>query len=73
MLSILSHGTTVVNADRFVPNDEKMRARETGDDARAVAFLKRYTVFNAAQCEGLPEAIALLAPPAPPGMIEPRV
>jgi antirestriction protein ArdC len=27
------HGTTVVCADRFVPDDEKKRAEETGDEA----------------------------------------
>jgi antirestriction protein ArdC len=46
-------GTTVVYADRFVPDDEKRRARETGEDAQAIPFLKRFTVFNTAQCEGL--------------------
>ncbi|MGK6313665.1 ArdC family protein [Neorhizobium sp. DT-125] len=66
-------GTTVVYADRFVPNDEKRRARETGDDAQAIPFLKRFTVFNAAQCENLPDDIATVAPPPPPGLIEPRV
>lgn len=39
-------GTTVVYADRFVPNDEKRRAAETGEDAQAIPFLKRFTVFN---------------------------
>lgn len=69
------HGTTVVYADRFVPDDEKKRARETGEDAHAILFLKRFTVFNAAQCDGLPEDIAAAAPsPLPlPGLIEPRV
>ncbi|WP_224761467.1 ArdC family protein [Brevundimonas aurantiaca] len=55
-------GTTVVYADRFTPEAEKTRARETGEDARAVPFLKRFTVFNLDQCEGLDR----LAPPAPP-------
>lgn len=67
------HGTTVVYADRFVPDDEKKRARETGEDAQAIPFLKRFTVFNAAQCEGLPEDVAIVAPPPLPGLIEPRV
>src|SRR5438270_4435448 len=49
------HGTTVVYADRFIPDDEKKRAQETGDDPQAIPFLKRFTVFNLAQCEGLPE------------------
>ena len=66
-------GTTVVYADRFVPEDEKKRARDTGDEAHAIPFLKRFTVFNTAQCEGLPEEIGAVAPPPPPGMIEPKV
>ena len=67
------HGTTVVYADRFTPEDEKRRARETGENAAAIPFLKRFTVFNAAQCDGLPDDIAAIAPPPPPGLIEPRV
>ncbi|GAA5665623.1 MULTISPECIES: ArdC family protein [Brucella] len=66
-------GITVVYADRFTPEDEKRRARETGEEAHAIPFLKRFTVFNAAQCEGLPEEIAAVAPPPPPGLIEPTV
>ncbi|MFB4382252.1 zincin-like metallopeptidase domain-containing protein [Agrobacterium sp. LR_9] len=66
-------GTTVVYADRFVPDDEKRRARETGEEAQAIPFLKRFTVFNAAQCENLPEDVAIVAPPPLPGLIEPRV
>jgi antirestriction protein ArdC len=58
------HGTTVVYADRFTPEDEKRRARETGEDAAAIPFLKRFTVFNAAQCDGLPEDITAVAPPS---------
>ena len=66
-------GTTVVYADRFVPEDEGRRARETGEDAQAISFLKRFSVFNAAQCEGLPDEIAAAAPRPPPGLIEPKV
>ncbi len=66
-------GTTVVYADRFVPEDEKRRARETGEDAQAIPFLKRFTVFNTDQCENLPEDVATGAPPVPAGLIEPRV
>jgi antirestriction protein ArdC len=65
-------GTTVVYADRFVPNDERRRATETGEEAHAIPFLKRFTVFNADQCEGLPEDVAGVAPPPPPGLIEPQ-
>ncbi len=67
------HGTTVVYADRFVPDDEKKRARDTGEDAQAVPFLKRFTVFNAAQCENLPEDMAAVTPAPMPGLIEPQV
>ncbi|SLK06050.1 ArdC family protein [Novosphingobium mathurense] len=51
-------GTCVVYADRFIPETEKAKAQETGEDARAVPFLKRFTVFNVAQCEGLREGLA---------------
>lgn len=54
-------GTTVVYADRFIPNDEKRRAAKTGEDAQAVPFLKRFTVFNTDQCENLPAEIATAA------------
>ncbi len=66
-------GTTVVYADRFVPNDERRRAAETGEDAQAIPFLKRFTVFNTDQCEELPDEIANAAPPPPAGLIEPTV
>jgi len=67
------HGTTVVYADRFIPDDEKNRARETGEAAQVIPFLKRFTVFNIEQCENLPDDL-VVAPPAPePGLIEPAV
>ena len=56
-----------------MPNDEKRRAAETGEEALAVPFLKRFTVFNTDQCDELPEVIATAAPPPPPGLIEPTV
>jgi len=38
-----SAATSVVYADRFVPADEKApRARETGEEAQAIPFLKRF-------------------------------
>lgn len=66
-------GTTVVYADRFVPADERRRARETGAEAQAVPFLKRFTVFNTDQCDGLSADVATTAPMPLPGMIEPQV
>ena len=51
-------GTTVVYADRFMPDDERRRAAETRRGAQAIPFLKRFTVFNTDQCDGLPEEVA---------------
>lgn len=50
-------GTHVYFADRFVPQKEKARAEQDGDEANPIAFLKRYTVFNAEQCDGLPKGL----------------
>ena len=47
-------GTTVVYADTFVPKAEQVKASASGEDARRVGFLKRFTVFHVEQCEGLP-------------------
>lgn len=54
-------GTTICYADRFVPKDREAEPiTEPGKEhRRQVAFLKRFTVFNVDQCEGLPEALAL--------------
>jgi antirestriction protein ArdC len=66
-------GIAVVFADRFTPDAERERARERGDDPRTVPFLKRFTVFNTDQCEGLPEEVTTAAPPASEGLILPAV
>ena len=56
-------GWTVCYADSFIPKDEKERASKDGGDPQAVPFLKRYTVFNVAQCDGLPDSVS--PPPTP--------
>lgn len=60
-------GRTVFYANRFTPDDESEQEGEGGagnaDRPRSIPFLKRFTVFNAAQCDGLPER--LTAEPAP--------
>ena len=58
-------GVTVCFADRFTPEAEKQRSVEQGDAARAIPFLKRFVVFNVAQCDGLPESLSADAPPLP--------
>lgn len=65
-------GTGIVYADRFVPDAEKTRAAEQGGDAKAVPFLKRFTVFNVAQCDGLPEGFTQTPPPVPERETLPR-
>ena len=64
-------GVTVVYADRFTPETEKARAVETGTDARAIPFLKRFTVFNVAQCDGLRDGLAPDPAPLPERQIVP--
>jgi antirestriction protein ArdC len=59
-------GTTVVYADRFIPDDERQRTEEMDDEPHAIAFLKRFTVFNVDQCSGLPGEFAASAPPVRP-------
>jgi antirestriction protein ArdC len=55
-------GTTVVFADRFIPERERARAEEAGEEPEAIPLLKRFTLFNTDQCEDLPAAAA---PPPP--------
>lgn len=65
-------GTTVVYADRFVPDEERRRAERDGDEPEAIPFLKRFTVFNTDQCEDLPPGLATPPPPVPEGLILPQ-
>lgn len=58
-------GSMVVYADKFIPKEEQARVASEGGEANVVPFLKRYTVFNAAQCEGLPAGVAKGAKPLP--------
>lgn len=65
-------GTTAVYADSFVPKAEQARAEaKVGgeDEPRRIAFLKRFTLFNIAQCDGLPDD--LFAPVAPVSAVDP--
>ena len=65
-------GSMVVYADKFIPKDEQQRVEREGGDASFVPFLKRYTVFNVAQCEGLPEELTADAKTLPECEIIPR-
>ena len=58
-------GTTICYADSFIPKKEQARAAQEGVDPRHVGFLKRYTVFNIDQCEGLADDLYQGAAPLP--------
>jgi antirestriction protein ArdC len=66
------HGTTVVYADRFTPDEERRRAERDGDEPFVIPFLKRFTVFNTDQCENLQAALTTAPAPVPDGLILPR-
>ncbi|KPM12518.1 ArdC family protein [Citromicrobium sp. WPS32] len=62
-------GTTVVYAHRFTPGDERRKAAEEGREPGSIPFLKRFTVFNIDQCEGLPDAYTAEIPQCDPAQI----
>ncbi len=66
------HGTTVVYADRFIPDHERKRAERDGDEPGAIPFLKRFTVFNTDQCENLLDGLITAPPPVSEGLILPQ-
>lgn len=65
-------GVMVCYADRFTPKAESERAPADGEEARQIAFLKRFTVFNVDQCEGLPEVLPGIIAPLPEREIVPH-
>lgn len=65
-------GTTVCYADTFIPKAEAEKAKESGDDPQRVGFLKRYTVFNADQCDGLDAQFFEHVKPLPDRELLPR-
>jgi antirestriction protein ArdC len=54
-------GTTICYADRFTPKAEQDApiTQASDEHRRQVAFLKRFTVFNVDQCEGLPDTLSV--------------
>lgn len=66
-------GTTVCYADRFTPRAEAEQAQDEEREARTIAFLKRFTVFNVEQCEALPEELTRAAEPPAEVDILPQV
>ena len=64
-------GTTIVYAHRFTPGDERRQAAQDGRTPGTIPFLKRFTVFNLDQCEGLPESYRAALPQPEPDDILP--
>lgn len=64
-------GVTVCYADRFTPEAEKTRAARSGETPQTVPFLKRFTLFNIAQIDGLPDDLTSEQPPLPEREIVP--
>jgi antirestriction protein ArdC len=60
-------GQTIFYADRFTPEEGHEQDKNSKGDGerRSVPFLKRFTVFNAAQCDGLPDRLTAEPTPLP--------
>ncbi len=62
-------GETVFYADRFTPDKDQeqggAKGDSEGDTPRSIPFLKRFVVFNAAQCDGLPARLTTDPVPLP--------
>src|SRR3546814_14248416 len=56
-------GTTVVYADRFVPNEERRRAERDGDEPGPIPLLQRFPGFNTDHYGDLPANPATRPPP----------
>ena len=72
------HGVTIFYADRFTPKKDENGGEGRGaepdgepEPARQVPFLRRFTVFNVAQCDGLPDRLTAAAAPLPEREIVP--
>ena len=59
-------GHTIFYADRFTPEDGRESGLVQEGEPRSIPFLKRFVVFNAAQCDGLPARLTADAAPLPP-------
>jgi len=77
-------GVSVCYADKFIPKDNRTGERSdtlraTSGEAQkenpqpdAIPFLRRYTVFNVEQCDGLPDHCSTQSPPLPERQIVPQ-
>lgn len=66
-------GTTVVYASRFTPGEVQPVEAARVDSRTTIPFLKRFTVFNADQCDDLPKTLSTPLPPVPDDLIPPSI
>ncbi|MVT64486.1 DUF1738 domain-containing protein [Bradyrhizobium pachyrhizi] len=73
------HGAAICYADRFIPRDRRAQSQDDppstpyhASELQAVPFLRRYTVFNVAQCDGLPDHCHATLAPLPEREIVPE-
>lgn len=65
-------GVSVCYADTYTPKGKRDAAAGEGSAPEAVPFLRRYTVFNVAQCDGLPDDCLAAEAALPPREIVPE-
>lgn len=66
------HGQIICYVDRFTPKDTEQEVTKTDKDDTSIPFLKRYRVFNADQCDGLPDSVTDTLAPLPDRQLVPR-
>ena len=65
-------GVTACYADTFIPKAERDGAARDGDVPDRIPYLKRFTLFNVEQCEGLSNEIHTGSAPLPEAEIVPH-
>jgi antirestriction protein ArdC len=65
-------GTAVVYSHRVGEKGRQTSPQIENESRGGFSFLKQFTVFSVDQCDGLPEALTVPAPPIPEGLILPE-
>jgi antirestriction protein ArdC len=67
-----ARGTTVVFAGRFTPGEQDRPGPRMDEKSGGIPFLRRFSVFNIEQCEGLPDDLVATVPAPAMDLILPR-
>ena len=65
-------GVTACYADTFIPKEEHDRAARDGHEPDSIPYLKRFTLFNVEQCEGLSNKVHTGSTPLPKAEVVPH-